>query len=103
VADRIAIEWTAATWNPTTGCDRISAGCDNCYALALARPQAGVRRLDVRPFWRGNDLDLVISAAQSICMAFSASATRVAGGRRCITSAVPHSASPITGLAAGEP
>ncbi|HEY3482237.1 MAG TPA: phage Gp37/Gp68 family protein [Streptomyces sp.] len=31
------IEWTDATWNPTTGCDRVSAGCDNCYALALAR------------------------------------------------------------------
>lgn len=31
------IEWTEATWNPTTGCDRISAGCDNCYALTLAR------------------------------------------------------------------
>jgi protein gp37 len=37
VADRSTIEWTTATWNPTTGCDRISAGCDNCYALALAR------------------------------------------------------------------
>jgi protein gp37 len=37
VADRSAIEWTEATWNPTTGCDRISAGCDNCYALALAK------------------------------------------------------------------
>jgi len=37
VADGSAIEWTTATWNPTTGCDRISAGCDNCYALALAR------------------------------------------------------------------
>ena len=35
--DRSAIEWTTATWNPTTGCDKISAGCDNCYALALAR------------------------------------------------------------------
>lgn len=31
------IEWTDATWNPTTGCDRISAGCDNCYALTMAR------------------------------------------------------------------
>jgi protein gp37 len=31
------IEWTEVTWNPTTGCDRISVGCDNCYALALAR------------------------------------------------------------------
>ena len=37
MADGSAIEWTTATWNPTTGCDRISAGCDNCYALALAR------------------------------------------------------------------
>lgn len=37
MADRSAIEWTQATWNPTTGCDQISAGCDNCYALALAQ------------------------------------------------------------------
>lgn len=37
VGDRSAIEWTEATWNPTTGCDRVSAGCDNCYALALAK------------------------------------------------------------------
>lgn len=31
-----SIEWTDATWSPTTGCDRVSAGCDNCYAMALA-------------------------------------------------------------------
>lgn len=31
------IEWTEVTWNPSTGCDRISAGCDNCYALTLAK------------------------------------------------------------------
>lgn len=37
VADGSSIEWTEATWNPTTGCDRVSAGCDNCYALALAK------------------------------------------------------------------
>ncbi|MFF3109348.1 DUF5131 family protein [Kitasatospora sp. NPDC057904] len=37
MSDRSAIEWTEATWNPTTGCDRVSSGCDNCYALALAR------------------------------------------------------------------
>lgn len=37
MADQSAIEWTTATWNPTTGCDRISDGCDHCYALALAR------------------------------------------------------------------
>lgn len=32
-----AIEWTEATWNPTTGCDKISPGCNNCYALTLAK------------------------------------------------------------------
>jgi protein gp37 len=29
------IEWTEATWNPTTGCEQISAGCDRCYAMRL--------------------------------------------------------------------
>jgi protein gp37 len=32
-----AIEWTDATWNPTTGCDQVSPGCDHCYALTLAK------------------------------------------------------------------
>ncbi len=35
--DRSAIEWTDATWNPTTGCTRVSAGCDHCYAEVLSR------------------------------------------------------------------
>src|SRR5579864_6071476 len=30
------IEWTERTWNPTTGCDRVSPGCDHCYALTMA-------------------------------------------------------------------
>ena len=29
------IEWTDETWNPTTGCSRVSPGCDNCYMFAL--------------------------------------------------------------------
>ena len=37
MGERSAIEWTEVTWNPTTGCDRISSGCDNCYALTLAK------------------------------------------------------------------
>lgn len=32
-----AIEWTTDTWNPVTGCDRVSPGCDNCYAMTLAK------------------------------------------------------------------
>ena len=29
------IEWTDETWNPVTGCSRVSPGCDNCYMFAL--------------------------------------------------------------------
>jgi protein gp37 len=32
-----SIEWTEVTWNPVTGCDQVSAGCDNCYALTLSK------------------------------------------------------------------
>ena len=31
------IEWTEATWNPLTGCTKISPGCKHCYAERLAR------------------------------------------------------------------
>lgn len=37
MATKTGIQWTEVTWNPTTGCDRISAGCDHCYALTLAK------------------------------------------------------------------
>lgn len=30
------IEWTEETWNPTTGCNKVSAGCKNCYAEVMA-------------------------------------------------------------------
>ena len=31
------ISWTTSTWNPTTGCTKVSAGCDHCYAEALTK------------------------------------------------------------------
>ncbi|MDQ0792039.1 DUF5131 family protein [Streptomyces sp. B1I3] len=37
-----SIEWTEQTWNPTTGCDRVSPGCDNCYALTMAKRLKGM-------------------------------------------------------------
>jgi protein gp37 len=37
MADRSHIEWTEATWNPVTGCTKVSAGCKNCYAERLAK------------------------------------------------------------------
>jgi protein gp37 len=36
MGEKSAIEWTEATWNPVTGCTKISPGCDNCYAERLA-------------------------------------------------------------------
>jgi protein gp37 len=50
-----AIEWTDATWNPTSGCTQVSPGCDNCYALKFAERFRGVAG---HYFERGFDLTL---------------------------------------------
>ncbi len=36
LATRSHIEWTDATWNPVTGCTKVSQGCKHCYAERLA-------------------------------------------------------------------
>jgi len=36
MAVKSSIEWTESTWNPSTGCDPISPGCDNCYAERMS-------------------------------------------------------------------
>ncbi len=36
MGDKSRIEWTDATWNPVTGCSKVSPGCANCFAEALA-------------------------------------------------------------------
>lgn len=41
MADGTGIEWTDATWNVVLGCDRVSPGCDGCYAIRTARRMAG--------------------------------------------------------------
>jgi protein gp37 len=55
VADGSAIEWTDATWNPVTGCTKISRGCDNCYAERFSERFRGVPD---HPFSSGFDLTL---------------------------------------------
>ena len=35
MSDNSAIEWTQATWNPVTGCTKVSPGCAHCYAEAI--------------------------------------------------------------------
>ena len=36
------IQWTDIVWNPTTGCDRVSDGCDHCYAMTMAKRLKGM-------------------------------------------------------------
>lgn len=43
------IEWTDATWNPMTGCTKISSGCDHCYAHVLAHTKTKDRYLGQPP------------------------------------------------------
>lgn len=55
MAENTAIEWTNATWNPVTGCTKISPGCDNCYAERFSERFRGVNG---HPFENGFDLTL---------------------------------------------
>ena len=42
MADKSSIEWTESTWNPVTGCDKVSPGCAHCYAETFAERWRGV-------------------------------------------------------------
>lgn len=55
MAQTTEIEWTDATWNPVTGCTKIGAGCDNCYAERFAERWRGI---DGHPYEQGFDLRL---------------------------------------------
>ena len=36
MSKQTSIEWTELSWNPTTGCTKVSPGCENCYAETMA-------------------------------------------------------------------
>lgn len=55
MSDATAIEWTDATWNPVTGCTKISSGCDHCYAERFSERFRGTKG---HPFETGFDLTL---------------------------------------------
>ncbi|MFC2088731.1 DUF5131 family protein [Calditrichota bacterium] len=42
MASKSSIEWTESTWNPITGCDKISPGCKYCYAEKMAKRLQGM-------------------------------------------------------------
>jgi len=41
MSDRTKIQWTDATWNPVTGCTKVSPGCAHCYAEAMTKRSGG--------------------------------------------------------------
>jgi protein gp37 len=55
MSDHSKIEWTDATWNPATGCTKVSLGCMNCYARTFSERFRGVTG---HPFEQGFDLRL---------------------------------------------
>jgi protein gp37 len=55
MADRSTIEWTEATWNPVTGCSKVSPGCAHCYAETFSERWRGVPD---HPYEQGFDLRL---------------------------------------------
>lgn len=55
MATTSTIEWTEATWNPVTGCTKISAGCKNCYAERMA---GRLKLMGSKRYQNGFDLTL---------------------------------------------
>jgi protein gp37 len=56
MGEHSTIEWTDASWNPVRGCDKITPGCDRCYAEVFAERFRGVPG---HPYEQGFDLRLV--------------------------------------------
>jgi protein gp37 len=52
MGDKTGIEWTDSTWNAMSGCDKVSPGCDNCYALTQA---ARLKRMGQANYQRDGD------------------------------------------------
>jgi protein gp37 len=53
VSTNSRIEWTEATWNPILGCDKVSPGCDDCYAIRQSRMRSGNPNPNIRDAYRG--------------------------------------------------
>jgi protein gp37 len=56
MSDKSAIEWTEATWNPVTGCSKVSPGCAHCYAERLSHRYGWTRQ----PWTPANEAENVV-------------------------------------------
>lgn len=59
MGDRSTIEWTDATWNPVTGCSKVSPGCAHCYAEAVSHRFATAWGSSPLPWTPANAADVV--------------------------------------------
>jgi protein gp37 len=55
MATQSKIEWTERTWNPTTGCNKVSPGCEHCYAKTMAKR---LEAMEASGYQNGFDLTL---------------------------------------------
>lgn len=62
MSDGSAIEWTEATWNPVTGCSKVSPGCAHCYAETLSRRFGRT----TKPWTPANALENVVTHADRL-------------------------------------
>ncbi len=59
-----SIEWTELTWNPVTGCIKISEGCAHCYAERTARRLKAMGQKNIfKSFW--NQRPLLLASSQN--------------------------------------
>jgi protein gp37 len=63
MSTQTSIEWTQLTWNPTTGCSKVSPGCANCYAEAMCRR---LRAMGMKGYENGFKVTLHEEEAQRI-------------------------------------
>lgn len=62
MADKSPIEWTEATWNPVVGCDIVSPGCTNCYAMKMA---ARIEAMGTAPHYAGTTKKVVTRGGEA--------------------------------------
>lgn len=59
------IQWTEKTWNPVTGCTRVSAGCDHCYAATMTRRLAAMGQEKYQGLMGKNHFNGVVKCHES--------------------------------------
>src|SRR6266545_4283231 len=57
MAERTSIEWTDVTWNPVTGCSKVSPGCAHCYAETISKRFAGTNAYPLFKPWTPENAD----------------------------------------------